>query len=117
MIIFIPNPRTMSTYKPDMKNVERVSSKPLFTGYTTSTQTSQSSLTSASEQRIGEINVKGGKSLEKVAEETEQALQDELHALRTRVQELEQNEAILREEQRMMDEFLNFASHQLRTPL
>lgn len=107
----------MSTYKPVMKNVERVSSKPLVTGYTTSTQTSQSSLTSASEQRIDEINVKGGKSLEKVAEETEQALQDELHALRTRVQELEQNEAILREEQRMMDEFLNFASHQLRTPL
>lgn len=55
--------------------------------------------------------------MEKVAEETEQALQEELYALRTRVQELEQNEAILREEQHMMDEFLNFASHQLRTPL
>lgn len=49
--------------------------------------------------------------------QTEQELLEELHALRARVTELEQNEVALREEQRMMDEFLHFASHQLRTPL
>ena len=49
--------------------------------------------------------------------QTEQELLEELHALRARIAELEQSEAALREEQRMMDEFLHFVSHQLRTPL
>lgn len=64
----------------------------------------------------GYSDAKGGESLERSVQ-TERELLEELHALRSRVLELEQSESALREEQRMMDEFLHFASHQLRTPL
>lgn len=49
--------------------------------------------------------------------QTEQALLEEVRALRDKVAELEQREAAQREENHRIDEFLGLLSHELRTPL